>query len=389
DSSALVSVIHHHGQGSLCTFSIGFEDSALDEGEFQRELLEHLGADHHRVLCTGADVARHFIDTIWHTEAPIIRTAPVPMRILSGFVREHGYRVVLTGEGADEVLGGYDIFKEAKIRHFWAKNPESKIRPLLLRRLYPYLELSRGRETAYLKHFFGIAIGQPDKLLFSHLPRWTTTAKCKEFYSEEMRAVLQEDVLEIMAKALPDSYKNWHSFNRAQYLEAKVLMAGYLLCSQGDRMLMSNSVEGRFPFLDHRVIEFANSIHPKLKMKALKEKYLLKRAMGSYLPKSIVKRTKQPYRGPGVRSLLGVGTPDYVEELLGKDALRRAGYFDPEKVARLWAKVKRGGAIGEKDNMAITSILSTQVWHHLFVDKFGNYFGTGRANNEHHIKQYA
>jgi asparagine synthase (glutamine-hydrolysing) len=141
----LVSLIHHHSDAKLRTFSIGFEDKGLDETQYQDEMVRFLGTHHSRILCTRQQVADSFLETIWHTESPILRTAPAPMGLLSGLVQAQGYKVVLTGEGSDEVLGGYDIFKEAKIRHFWARQPESELRPLLLKRLYPYLDTALGR----------------------------------------------------------------------------------------------------------------------------------------------------------------------------------------------------------------------------------------------------
>jgi len=135
-------------------------------------------------------------------------------------------------------------------------------------------------------------------------------------------------------------------------------------------MLMANSVEGRFPFLDHRVIEFANQLHPNIKMKVLNEKHLLKKAVTQYVPKSIVQRHKQPYRAPDIDAFFSGKTPDFVHELLSKDCLSRYGYFDSKKVELLMAKIKAGHAIGFKDNMAFIGILSTQVWHYNFIENF-------------------
>ena len=378
DSSVLVSLIHHYGNVPLRTFSIRFEEGEFDEGNYQNELIQHLGADHSRVHCANQDIGNAFQKTIWHTESTVMRTAPVPMGILSGHVRSQNYKVVLTGEGADEVLGGYDLFKEAKIRQFWAKYPDSEFRPLLLKKLYPYLDLSKGRGMTYIKSFFGAGLDQADAAWFSHIPRWNTTAKCKEFFAESLKAQLSNDAIATIEKSLPRVISRWHPFNRAQYLEAKSLMGGYLLCSQGDRMLLSNSVEGRFPFLDHRVIEFANRVHPKLKMKVLNEKYLLKKAMGKYLPPSIVNRYKQPYRAPDIPAFFMDNKPlEYVSELLGESALRDSGYFDAAKVPRLLKKIEQGRAIGYKDNMALVGILSTQIWHNHFIKNFNKNFKSG------------
>lgn len=368
DSSALVALLSRSIAKSLHTFSIGFDDPDLDESGHQREVADHLQTHHHHFQCTTSDIAASFPDAIRHSENPVLRTAPAPMRLLSHSVREAGLKVVLTGEGADEVLGGYDILKEAKVRQFWARNPGSSWRPLLLRRLYPYLDLTSAQGDSYLREFFGKGLGDPHDPLFSHQPRWTTTALCKLFYSADFAASIQGSALERLRDLLPPGIGRWHPFNRAEYLEARTLLPGYLLSSQGDRMLMANSVEGRFPFLDHRLIAFANALHPNVKMRVLKEKHLLRQAMQGALPASILERHKQPYRAPDAAAFLGGQTPDYVNELTSPAVLKRYGYFDPDKVARLIAKLRRSKVPAIRDNMAFVGILSTQLWHSAFIE---------------------
>lgn len=371
DSSILASLIDSFGDIRLKTFSIGFPGSNLDESEYQDEAVRQLSSEHCSVACRPENVAENFMRAMWHIESPILRTAPVPMGILSGLVRAQGYKVVLTGEGADEVFGGYDIFKEAKIRRFWARYPQSRIRPLLLKRLYPYLDISRDQAQGYLQSFFGVGLDAPDAAHFSHLPRWTTTAKCKAFYSkgliEELRDV---DAYAALMESLPTNIGSWHEFNRGQYIESKTLMAGYLLSSQGDRMLMQNSIEGRFPYLDHRVIEFANALNPKYKMSVLREKYLLRKAMKGRIPESILERHKQPYRAPDADSFRDRKAAAFIDELLSEDAVKQAGLFDPLKVAMLHKKVLAGRASSAKDNMAFIGVLSTQAVHKLFIEDF-------------------
>ncbi len=380
DSSALAALARRQVGDSLATFSIGFEDGSLDEGAFQREMAAHLGTRHSHARFRNSEVAERFPDTIRHTESPVLRTAPAPMGALSALAREQGYKTVLTGEGADEVLGGYDLFKEAKIRRYWARDPDSERRAALLKRLYPYLDLTQRQSQAYLKNFFGVGLDQPDYFGFSHLPRWTTTAKCKEFFSPALREQLGADAQAALQHGLPPAFPAWHSFNRAQYLEAKLLMSGYLLSSQGDRMLMANAVEGRFPFLDHRLIEFAARLPPRLKMRGLCEKYLLRRAVGRYLPPRILQRAKQPYRAPDIPAFFSERTPEYVTALLSEDSLRRYGYFEPNRVGLLLKKIRAGRAIGYKDNMALVGILSTQLWHHHFVEGWYREYAAAEVN---------
>jgi len=247
-------------------------------------------------------------------------------------------------------------------------NKNSSFRPLLLKRLYPYLDISPGKSQVYLQAFFGAGLDEPNLSYFSHIPRWLTTAKTKDFYSEELKLSLADTAIEDIQATFPPQMSGWHSFNKSQYIEAKSLMAGYLLCSQGDRMLMRNSVEGRFPFLDHRVIEFAQKLHPKIKMKALNEKYLLKKAMGKYIPDSITRRHKQPYRSPDIPSFNTKKGQEIVADLLSEEKIRNFGYFDASRVALLLRKIKAGRAIGFKDNMSFMGVMSTQMWHHLFIE---------------------
>jgi asparagine synthase (glutamine-hydrolysing) len=303
---------------------------------------------------------------VWHVEQPIVRTAPAPLYLLAALARERGYRVVLTGEGADELLGGYDIFKEAKVRRFCARQPGSARRPLLFRRLYPYLPELHRQPPSYLEAFFR---ARPDELrspFFSHLPRWELTAGAKRFYSDEVRAALAgRDPYAEIGAALPPRYGAWDPFCQGQYLETAHLLGGYLLSSQGDRMAMAHGVEGRFPFLDVRVAELAARIPPRLKMKGLDEKHILKRAAADLVPASVLRRPKQPYRAPHADCFFDVerGRPrfDYVAELLSAPAIARGGLFHPGAVGRLVDKAKSGGVTGARDGMALVAILSAQL----------------------------
>jgi acyl carrier protein len=164
------------------------------------------------------------------------------------------------------------------------------------------------------------------------LPRWDLTAKSKVFLSDEVRSELaSHDSYREARETLPAEFNRWNSMAQAQFLEAAILLPGYILSSQGDRMAMAHSVEGRFPFLDHRVIEFADSLPPRLKMKTLNEKYVLKRAAGHLVPESIKSRPKQPYRAPDARSFFD-GESEGAERLRRRAAstecVRGAGLFN-------------------------------------------------------------
>jgi len=133
---------------------------------------------------------------------------------------------------------------------------------------------------------------------------------------------------------------------------------------------MAHSVEGRFPFLDHRVVEFASRLPVSLKMKVLNEKYLLKRCAAGLIPPSIAKRHKQPYRAPEACSFLQPAAREYMDDLLSPEQIRRDGIFDAPAVTKLVDKFHKGSAIGTKDNMGLVGIVSTQLLIHQFINHF-------------------
>ncbi len=372
DSSVTTALIRNFSNSPLQTFSVAFEDKAYDESSYQSEMAKALGTEHHEVRCSYSDISDNFPDIIWHTEKPVLRTAPAPLYLLSKLVRENGFKVVLTGEGADEILGGYDIFKETKIRQFWARFPESESRPLLLKRLYPYLPAFQGQSKAYREAFFNNGLSDTSDAFFSHRPRWQTTSKTKLFFSDSLRdSVNGSGPVETFRTCLAEGFENWPPLSKAQYIETRNLLPGYILSSQGDRVSMANSIEGRFPFLDYRVVEFCAKLPPKYKIKGLNEKYLLKKCMKEYLPERIVKRTKQPYLAPDSKSFFnGHKAAGYVEDLLSPERIREYGYFNDKAVGLLVEKCLRGGAVGFKDNMALVGILSTQLLHYRFIQNF-------------------
>jgi asparagine synthase (glutamine-hydrolysing) len=363
-------MIKKYTDSPLRTFSVTFLDEVYDESAYQKQMIEYLNTDHSDIKCTYSDIGRVFPEVIWHTEKPVLRTAPTPLYLLSKLVRESGYKVVLTGEGADEILAGYDIFKETKIRKFMEKFPGSRIRPLILKKLYPYLVNSPTKSLQYAEEFFKINTADFPDEYYSHLPRWNMTSKIKLFFSDYVKDKLDnynnlDELSSLLSGDIPEDY-----MSQSQYVEIKTLLSGYLLSSQGDRVAMANSVEGRFPFLDHRLIEFCCKLPPNIRMNALNEKYILKESMKDLLPASITKRTKQPYMAPDSKSFFNGDNADYLEELLSESNLQNTGYFNPKSVSILIKKCRRNSLLGFKDNMSVVGIISTLLLHNMFIKNF-------------------
>lgn len=372
DSAVTAAAIRHFTDADLDTFSLRFADAEFDEGGYQQRMAQQLGTRHQDIVVSNRDIAEVFPQVIWHAESPILRTAPAPLLLLSRLVRSSGYKVVVTGEGADEVLGGYDIYREAKVREFWSRGPDSALRSRAAELLYPWLARNPGQAPAFARSFFGQDLDPADPAM-SHRPRWNSTGALKSMLTQATREAIAGRPEPDLAAALPPASAGWDSLSRAQWLEMTTLLPGYILASQGDRMLMANSVEGRFPFLDRDVVDFANALPARHKLFGLDEKFLLKYAFADLVPQEIRNRPKQPYRAPDAASFFFDGaTPDWVDDALSPDALLASGIFDPRQVAGLAAKARsRSSRFGNTDNMRVVAVLSTQLLHRQFITEGG------------------
>lgn len=352
---------------TLRTFSVTFADPQLDESPHQLRVAGVLKSDHAVQAIGTHEIASIFPDVVRHAETPLVRTAPAPMYLLAKLTRERGIKVVLTGEGADEVFLGYDLFKEVAVRRFCLRQPQSERRPRLFDRLYPYLITGGKGGGAFWRRFF-LTAGSPDDPLFSHMPRFLLTSGIKEFYAPQVRdALATTDVLQELRDALPAAFSRWSDLERAAWLEASVLLPGYLLSAQGDRPAMAHGVEGRYPFLDHRLFAFASALPTRSRLRGLREKDILRRWASRELPDTLQSRGKQPYRAPDIPAFFNNSTPpEYRDALLDPSALSRSGLFDPAAVTGLVRRCKDGRATGFRENQALVGILSAQLWHHAF-----------------------
>ena len=367
DSAVTASIISSFTEVQLDTFSLRFSDPEFDEGGYQERLIPSLGTNHHTVMVTDRDIADIFPDVVWHAEHPLLRTAPAPMFLLSRLVRESGYKVVVTGEGADEVLAGYDVFRETKVRYFQGRNPDSARRARAVELLYPWMTRSPNLAPAFSRGFFGRNLDLADPVM-SHRPRWDTTSALKAMLTDA--ASVSGDAANDLAQQMPDASSTWDPLARAQWLEMSTLLPGYILASQGDRMLMANSIEGRFPYLDADVGTYANAMPARHKILGLDEKHLLKRAFADVVPAEVLHRPKQPYRAPDASGFFAGGAPDWLMDVTSEAAIGKAGVFRAPMVARLLEKVRRlqGTPLSNTDNMRLVAVLSVQLLQQLIIE---------------------
>lgn len=366
DSSAIVDLVRNHNSKRFQTFSITFSDQEYDESSYQLEMVNKVNSDHCAVNITYDDVDKTFPEAVYHFERPVFRTAPIPLYLLAQKVRESDIRVVLTGEAADEILWGYDSYKELKLLEFWSKDPSSKYRPLLIKKLYPHLNHYKDEaQFGMMRMFYEGFLGDFNNELASLNIRVHNNKILESYFVRDSMAAFNKDkLIEEMQPDFPADYPNWSLLQRNQFLEMKTLLDGYLLSSQGDRMSLAHGIEGRYPFLDHRVVEYAFALNENYKLNGFSQKHILRKAFEKRLPSSIINRPKRPYMSPDLRSFIrSEGPTENTMFFLNDSLIKEYQVFNPKWVARFLKKFDHGipGNLGYRDNMIITFLLSTQI----------------------------
>ncbi len=355
DSSAVTALMSRLIAAPVQTFSLRFEDPRFDEFRDQKGLDDYpeYGLAGHRIICRHADMQR-LPKAIWHAEDLLLGAVGVGQQIVAEATAQH-VKVVLTGEGSDEILGGYS----------WYPN---------LRLLDPVFLLPRSarrliaRLPAIQRRWPGAAatIAGPRDMNFERFSRSITHLRGRPPGSEVLSAGIEAELRRqddgtADAAPPPPGFETWHPFARMQYFDIKHRMGDGVVLGL-DRASMAYSVEARVPFLDHELVEFCARIPPRVKMKWLREKHILRRAMEGVLPPDIVNRKKRGLQVP-MDTWLRAPLPEFAAERLSGPALTQSGYFDPGKVAAL---LRRHRAGGENFGQILSVVLGVQVWDDLF-----------------------
>ena len=372
--SSVIGSIANDGPGTLETFGIRFADPRFDETAEQHLVVKHLGTRHHEFVCDAASIRDTLAEVVWHCEMPMLRTSPVPLFLLSGHVRAAGIKTVLTGEGADELLAGYTIFKEDEIRRFWARQPDSRLRPALLQRIHHYVGDAKARSNPLWQTFFRRGLADTGHPFYSHLIRWQNTAWTMQLLSPEIAA--QGDLDAMMADAeteMPEDWRDWDPLTRAQHIEMHGFMSSYLLSCQGDRVAMAHGVEARYPFLDPDLVDFCLSLSKRHKMAGMRDKIILRRMAERRLPADIWKRRKQPFRAPIGAALFGPESERF-RDLLTPQGLAEDGLFDVPATTRLLDRADRlaGNLSGEREEMGLVGVLTLRLLGQSFGREFND-----------------
>lgn len=363
DSAIVATLATKNSSEKLKSFSIEFEDENLDESEPQRELSAFLGTEHHSVRITTADIIENFVESVLSAETIVFRSAFVPMNLLSKLVHETGIKTVLTGEGADELFGGYDIFKEFLILTDWSSSGDDKQALMRLQELYPYLPQFQGGRARFALPFYREFLKDVNEPMFGHRVRWSNYKALSGLLSDDSDKTATGQALK---ETFPE-FLHYTPETQCRVAEQLTLLHGYLLSTQGDRMASANSVETRLPFLDEDVLMLAKDYSLDDQLRGFKEKHLLRDAFVKDLPQSIVNRRKRPYLAPDAELFFEHEEEFGLSQYLNEDAIASHGMFDVEAVSAFLARIRNlhrtGRALSRRDNTAFFVILSAMIIH--------------------------
>ncbi len=367
DSTVIAHIVNQQTNHPFRTFSVGFKDETLDESYYQQLASKEFNSIHHAVDISYDDIAQNLLNTVFHTERPIFRTAPVPLHLLSQAVQQSDIKVVLTGEGADEILFGYDAFKEVKLLEAWKKTGDEHAASEQIRKLYPHLaHYADSRQFGLMKLYYEGFLDDIENEFVGLNVRMSNNKVIQNYLNKDLAVEFnKEDLLAKLKQSLPENYNHWSLLQKNSFLEIKTLMQGYLLSSQGDRMALSHGVEGRFPFLDHRVVDFCFSLPDSFKLKHFDQKHILKKAYQDFIPEEIVNRPKRPYMAPDLIAFFSKEgkMADIAQSLLSESCIGEFGIFDNRITQRFLRKFSNGVSkeTGYRDNMIFIFLLTTQM----------------------------
>jgi asparagine synthase (glutamine-hydrolysing) len=361
DSTVVLGLSSRQRGSAVPSFTIGLEKAGPDERSHARESAHELGSALTTVTMNRGDIVAAYPELIRAAEGPVMDSSAACLMRLAGAVHDSGYKVVLTGEGADEALAGYAWFKSQKIRDLvsWG----------------PVLPALKGARSLALASIGGL----------SHRPalvgiRGARTAQQDVYdFMGQARSVVYSGALwdRLVGYSAYDDldltndrFSRWHPLNQSLYVGYKVMLAGLLLLGKGDRVAMNSSVETRYPLLDDDVISFCASLAPEYKLRGLTDKWLLRQVAARTLPPRIANRKKTMFRASRSDAFLDRARPRWVDQLLSPESLKATGWFDPEAVARERSAQVRYPRITPRRiimDLSLTCVIATQLWHHIYL----------------------
>jgi asparagine synthase (glutamine-hydrolysing) len=361
DSTVVLGLCSRHRGAPIPAFTIGLDRAGPDERTHAAEAATALGSPLATVTMNRSGIGATFPELIRAAEGPVVDTSCAALLRLAQSVHEQGFKVALTGEGADEALAGYVWYKSQVLRDAITRRIGYGL-PRWFRRVL-VSSVARGRPSLPPERAIGgVRPAQQD--LFELISQAKPTLYSSEMWNR-LGGHSPYDDLDIPG----DRIRRWHPLNQSLYVGYKAMLAGLLMIAKGDRVAMNASVETRYPFLDDDVISFCAGIAPEYKLRGLTEKWILRQVAARILPARIANRPKTMFRACMSGSFLAPSRPLWVDQLLSPESLRSTGYFNPAAVARQRAwqvGIPRITPARFVYDVGLTSVVSTQLWHHLY-----------------------
>ncbi len=361
DSTVVLGLSSRQRGDAVPSFTVGLDNAGPDERSASAESAQALGSKLTTVSFGSPEIASMYPELVLAAEGPVMDTSCATLMRLASVVHEQGYKVALTGEGADEALAGYVWYKTQAFRERISDRIGHGL-PRMVRRLLLASVGGGSDHRAPMRATNGVRTAQQDmyELIGQARPILYTPAMW-----ERLDGHNPYDDLSIPTTRMD----KWHPMNQSLYVGYKVMLAGLLMISKGDRISMHSSVETRYPFLDDDVIQFCSEIAPEYKLRGRTEKWILRQVAARTLPKPIANRPKTMFRSKFAQTFFGPGHPEWVDQLITAESLRKTGYFDAEMVRRERMKqlaLPRITARRFVMDIALTCVVATQLWHHLF-----------------------
>ena len=362
DSTVILGFCSRHRGEPIPAFTVGLDKAGPDERAHSTEAASVLGSPLTTVTMDRSGIAGTFPELIRAAEGPVLDTSCAALLRLAQSVHQQGYKVALTGEGADEALAGYVWYKSQKIRD--SDRPAASVRgpSRLVRKLLMSSIAGRHLRLPPEQAIGGVRPAQQD------LYELISQAK-PALYSSDMWQRLGDHSPYADLDITNDNIKRWHPLNQSLYVGYKVMLAGLLMISKGDRIAMNASVESRYPFLDDDVISFCAGIAPEYKLRGMTEKWILRQVAARILPAQIANRPKTMFRACMSGSFLGPHRPVVGRPVVEPRVAAGDGLFQPRgrgTPAHWQTRIPRITPARGVFDVALTCVVSTQLWHHIY-----------------------
>ena len=389
--SSIVSAMAARIRGEATpTFTVQVNSRGFDESDEAAIVSRHIGSTPVVVPVGRDEVVATYPDLIRAAEAPVIDTASAATLRLAREVHRRGFKVALAGEGSDEWLAGY---------------PWHKVHRLIeLTDVIPGIHLS-GPIRRLLCNIVGVsaagraAIMSPRSLVGHHSAFHDVyglmTAAKFAFFNDDTLGRLRDHNPYLELKPDLERLRTWHPLNQSAYWAARIHLPGHLLSLKGDRPAMSSSVETRYPFLDENVFEFLAALHPRWKMRGLRDKYILRLVGERYLPHQLAWRRKVMFRAPLDSFFAGpaAAQPPFVNQLLSAESLKTTGWFRADRVHFWQARMQEGRSIDRAHrtvvHLGMVGVLTSQLWYHTFIDSLADLPSGWQRSRDAHGEQAA